>query len=185
MNNTEEKPPLMSAGLQSFLWHRIIEILGLFICAISLCLLLILVTANDNDPSFNTASSQDVQNWFGLWGANLANFLFNAVGLSAVAFAVAPFVWGTRLIFNKKLIKWKWRLLVLFFSVVLLSMAAYGLFDSTDAVQRGGPTGRLCFGSLCLPIWQVRGAVCPSLIGGVSAGIGMAFFWATALSSSH
>ena len=70
MNNTEDKPPLMSAGLQFFLWQRTIELIGLVICFVSLSLLMVLVTANDNDPSLNTASAQDVQNWFGAWGAN-------------------------------------------------------------------------------------------------------------------
>ena len=96
---------------------------------------------------------------------------------------------GHKAIFNKKLIKWKWRLLVLFFSVVLLSMAAYGLFDSTDAVQRGGLTGRLGV-SASLPLLANMalpgGLSARHLIGGVSAGIGMvSFFWATALSRSH
>ena len=62
MNNTEEKPSLMSASLQSFLWQRIVELLGLVICVVSLCLLVALVSANENDPSFNTASAQDVEN---------------------------------------------------------------------------------------------------------------------------
>ena len=96
MNNTEDKPPLMSAGLQFFLWQRTIELIGLVICFVSLSLLMVLVTANDNDPSLNTASAQDVQNWFGAWGANLADFLFSTVGLSAVGFAVAPFFLGDK-----------------------------------------------------------------------------------------
>ena len=58
MSDTEDKPPLMSAGLRSFLWQRFIELLGFAMCVASLCLLLVLVTANENDPSFNTASAQ-------------------------------------------------------------------------------------------------------------------------------
>ena len=35
MIDTENKSPLMSAGLRSFLWQRIIELLGLAICMVS------------------------------------------------------------------------------------------------------------------------------------------------------
>ena len=189
MNNAEDKPPLMSAGLQFFLWQRIIELLGLVISVLSICLLLALVTANENDPSFNTASAQDIQNWFGLWGANLANFLFSAVGLSAVGFAVAPFVWGMRLVFNKQLSKWKWRLPALFFSVLFLSMAAYGLFDSGDTNQRGGLTGYLGVAALLPLLAELalpEGLSTRQLIGGVAAGLGtFAFFWASALSKRN
>ena len=55
MSDTEDKPSLMSASLRSFLWQRIVELLGFAVCLISLCLLLVLITANENDPSFNTA----------------------------------------------------------------------------------------------------------------------------------
>ena len=66
MSDTEDKPPLMSAGLQTFLWHRLVEVSGLVICVLALCLLIILLTANTSDPSLNTASAREVQNWFGL-----------------------------------------------------------------------------------------------------------------------
>ena len=189
MNNTEDKPPLMSAGLQFFLWQRTIELIGLVICFVSLSLLMVLVTANDNDPSLNTASAQDVQNWFGAWGANLADFLFSTVGLSAVGFAVAPFFWGIRLMFNKHLSNWKWRVLVLLLSVLLLSMASYGLFDSADIDQRGGMIGRLGV-SASLPLLAdlslPGGLTARQLIGGFAAGLGaVAFFWASALSRRH
>ena len=189
MNNTEDKPSLMSATLQSFLWQRIIEILGLVTCVVSLCLLLALVTANDNDPSFNTASAQDVENWLGLWGANLANFLFSAVGISAVGFAVAPFIWGTRLLFNKHLSKWRLRIPTLIFSIVLLSMASYGLFNSADPDRLGGLSGRLgvvLFSPLVANLALPGGLSAQQLIGGVAAGLGIVtFIWSSALSKHH
>ena len=89
MSDNEDKPPLMSAGLQIFLWHRLVEVSGLVICALSLGLLVILLTANPADPSLNTASAREVQNWFGPSGANLANLLYQAVGLSALGFGLA------------------------------------------------------------------------------------------------
>ena len=135
MSDNEDKPPLMSAGLQTFLWHRLVEVSGLVICALSLGLLVILLTANPADPSLNTASPREVQNWFGPSGANLANLLYQAVGLSALGFGLAPFIWGTRLITTKRLDKWKWRLPVLVLAVLLISVAVHGLFDNADSGQ--------------------------------------------------
>ena len=42
MSDNEDKPPLMSAGLQTFLWHRLVEVSGLIICALALGLLVML-----------------------------------------------------------------------------------------------------------------------------------------------
>ncbi len=186
MSDNEDKPPLMSAGLQTFLWHRLVEVSGLVICALSLGLLVILLTANPADPSLNTASAREVQNWFGPWGANLANLLYQAVGLSALGFGLAPFIWGTRLITTKRLDKWKWRLPVLVLAVLLLSVAVHGLFDNADSGQRGGLTGRLgvdaalsLLGEITLPSW-LSARQC---VGIVAAGLGTALYiWAAALS---
>ena len=186
MSDNEDKPPLMSAGLQTFLWHRLVEVSGLVICALALGLLVILLTANPADPSLNTASAREVQNWFGPWGANLANLLYQAVGLSALGFGLAPFIWGTRLITTKRLDKWKWRLPVLVLAVLLISVAVHGLFDNADSGQRGGLTGRLgvdaalsLLGEITLPSW-LSARQC---VGIVAAGLGTALYiWAAALS---
>ena len=186
MSDNEDKPPLMSAGLQTFLWHRLVEVSGLVICALSLGFLVILLTANPADPSLNTASAREVQNWFGPSGANLANLLYQAVGLSALGFGLAPFIWGTRLITTKRLDKWKWRLPVLVLAVLLISVAVHGLFDNADSGQRGGLTGRLgvdaalsLLGEITLPSW-LSARQC---VGIVAAGLGTALYiWAAALS---
>ena len=176
MSDSEDKPPLMSAGLQTFLWHRLVEVSGLVMCAMALCLLVILLTANTSDPSLNTASVREIQNWFGPGGANVANLLYQAVGLAAVGFALAPFIWGTRLITTKRLNRWKWRLPVLVLAVLLFSIAAHGLFDDGGSGQRGG-TGRL---GLDVAISLFGDATCRPgsarhLVGLVSAGLGTAY----------
>ncbi len=189
MNNTEDKPSFMSASLQSFLWQRTVELLGLSICMVSLCLMLILITANENDPSFNTASAQEIQNWFGLAGAHVAAGLFQTFGLPAFGFCLAPFIWGVRLITDKCLHRWKWRLPVLFVSVVLLSMAVYGVFDAAETDPRGGLTGRYMVAAM-MPLFSDMALPASlsarQLIGGIAAALGTAtFFWASALSKRH
>ncbi len=189
MSDTEDKPPLMSASLRSFLWQRIVELLGLVICMVSICLLLVLVTASENDPSFNTASAQEIENWFGSAGAHVAAGLYQMFGLPAFGFCLAPLIWGVRLITDKVLHRWKWRLPVLFVSVILLSMAAYGVFDAAETVSRGGLTGRYVVAAL-VPLFAemvvLESLSARQLIGSIAAALGApAFLWASALLKRH
>ncbi len=185
MSNTEDKPSLMSASLRSFLWQRIVELLGFAICIVSLCLLVVLITANENDPSFNTASAQEIQNWFGSAGAHVAAGLYQMFGLPAFGFSLAPFIWGMRLIMDKRLDRWKWRLPLLFISVLLLSMAASG--TATDL--RGGLVGRYLVAALMPLLADMNlpdSLSVRQFIGSMAAALGtVAFLWASALSKRH
>ena len=189
MSDTEDKPSLMSASLRSFLWQRIVELLGFAICMVSLCLLLVLITANENDPSFNTASAQEIQNWFGSAGAHVAAGLYQMFGLPAFGFSLAPFIWGLRLITDKRLHRWKWRLPVLFISVLLLSMAAYGVFDTSVTDPRGGLVGRYVVTALMPLLADMNlpdSLSVRQFIGSMAAALGtVAFLWASALSKRH
>ncbi|HUR98582.1 MAG TPA: DNA translocase FtsK [Pyrinomonadaceae bacterium] len=65
---------------------RLNEIIAVVLLAVSVLIFLCLVSYNPSDPTFNTASSQKVQNWIGVVGANFAELLFSAVGLVAYIF---------------------------------------------------------------------------------------------------
>ena len=65
---------------------RLNEIIAVVLLAISVLIFLCLISYNQADPTFNTASSQKVQNWIGVVGANLAEVLFSAVGIVAYIF---------------------------------------------------------------------------------------------------
>src|SRR5215207_5447505 len=62
---------------------RLNEIVAVVLLAISVLIFLCLVSYSPMDPTFNTASSQRVQNWIGVVGANFAEFLISIVGLTA------------------------------------------------------------------------------------------------------
>ena len=51
------------------------EIIAVILLALAVLVFLCLVSYNPMDPTFNTASSQKVQNWIGVAGANFAEFL--------------------------------------------------------------------------------------------------------------
>jgi len=59
------------------------EIISVILLALAVLVFLCLVSYNPMDPTFNTASSQKVQNWIGVTGANFAEFLISIVGLTA------------------------------------------------------------------------------------------------------
>ena len=51
------------------------EIIAVILLAAAVLVFLCLVSYNPMDPTFNTESSQKVQNWIGVVGANFAEFL--------------------------------------------------------------------------------------------------------------
>lgn len=59
------------------------EIIAVILLALAVLVFLCLVSFSPMDPTFNTASSQKVQNWIGVVGANFAEFLISMVGLTA------------------------------------------------------------------------------------------------------
>ena len=69
MNELEDKPPLMSDRFRLFLWRRLFEIAGVGVFFSGLLLAVILLSANSRDPSFNTASGQEIHNLLGPIGA--------------------------------------------------------------------------------------------------------------------
>jgi S-DNA-T family DNA segregation ATPase FtsK/SpoIIIE len=75
------------AGAAAPIRHsRLNEIIAVVLLAVSVLMFLCLISYNQADPTFNTASSQKVQNWIGVVGANLAEALFSVVGLVAYIF---------------------------------------------------------------------------------------------------
>ncbi len=62
---------------------RAAEIIAVLLAAFAVLILLCLVSYNPMDPTFNTESSQKVQNWVGVVGANFAELLMSAVGVVA------------------------------------------------------------------------------------------------------
>lgn len=62
------------------------EIVAIALLAVAVLVFLCLVSYDPSDPTFNTASSQRVQNWIGVVGANFAEVLFSLVGITAYLF---------------------------------------------------------------------------------------------------
>ncbi len=141
MTILDEKQPLMSSGMKQFLFRRLSEIFGIFIILFGIILGIILLTANSTDPSFNTASGKQIQNWFGVWGSNISTAMYLSFGISALLIFIAPIFWGLNLVINKNLSKWKWRLILLPITVFGFSLSLQAIYGETYNREVGGISG--------------------------------------------
>ena len=186
MNELEDKQPLMSDRLRLFLWRRLFEIAGVGVFLSGLVLAAILLSANSQDPSFNTASGQEVHNLLGPIGAELASFLYDSFGLIAGLLSVILLIWGARITAQKHLKRWRLRLLGLLFSLFLLSAGAHGLLAPIEASADGGMAGRLIFetsmpltSQIIWPSWLSPRAVLGSIF--TLTGL-LIYIWSSAIS---
>ena len=186
MNELEDKPPLISDRLRLFLWRRLFEIAGVGVFLSGLVLAAILLSANSQDPSFNTASGQEVHNLLGPIGAELASFLYDSFGLIAGLLSVILLIWGARITAQKHLKRWRLRLLGLLVSLFLLSAGAHGLLAPIEASADGGMAGRLIFetsmpltSQIIWPSWLSPRAVLGSIF--TLTGL-LIYIWSSAIS---
>jgi S-DNA-T family DNA segregation ATPase FtsK/SpoIIIE len=148
MSSLDEKQPLMSASMRAFLMRRLAELIGFIVLIFGSVFGIILFTADQDDPSFNTASGEAVSNWFGQTGAHIASLSFQVFGLPALLLSVTLFIWGCRMMVSKKLSRWRWRLVLLPISVLLLSGATQGISALNDFLDNSGFGGILIFDAL-------------------------------------
>ena len=186
MNELEDKPPLMSDRLRLFLWRRLVEIAGVGVFLSGLVLAAIVLSANSQDPSFNTASGQEVHNLLGPIGAELASFLYDSFGLIAGLLSLILLIWGVRITAQKHLKRWRLRLLGLLVSLFLLSAGVHGLLAPIEASADGGMAGRLIFetsmpltSQIIWPSWLSPRAVLGSIF--TLTGL-LIYIWSSAIS---
>jgi len=140
------------------------EIVAIILVAFSLLILLCLVSYHPSDWSFNTSSSESTQNWVGVVGSIIADFLFQAVGLMAYILPVLFLVIAWKCFQSSKLYIPKGRLL----GFVLFVLSGTGLLTLFSFY--GGVTGAFAE------------QVFTSLIGTIGSGILLtAFFLASIL----
>jgi S-DNA-T family DNA segregation ATPase FtsK/SpoIIIE len=82
----------------AFLRRRSAEIIGCVLLAVSVAVLLALVSWKVGDPSINHAIEAPLKNWLGFPGAVVADVTMQLLGVSALALLFPLAVWGLRLI---------------------------------------------------------------------------------------
>ena len=145
MVDRDDKKPLFSNAMMHFLQHRLMETFGLVLFLLSGLLLVALITADKNDPSFANISDADVGNWLGPIGANISAGLISVIGLAAFFLALVPFFWGLSYFRKKPVPLLGFRLLFLPISLVFLAGGLFAL-DGAGVSDIGGGGGAILIG---------------------------------------
>ena len=145
MVDRDDKKPLFSNAMLHFLQHRLMEIFGLALVLLSCLLLVALVTADKNDPSFTNISDAAVSNWLGPIGANISAALISVIGLAAFFLAFVPFFWGLSYFRKKPIPLLGFRLLFLPISLVFFAGGLFAL-DGAGVSDIGGGGGAIIIG---------------------------------------
>ncbi len=121
------------------------EIFGLALFLLSGLLLVSLITADKNDPSFTNISDANVSNWLGPIGANVSAAMISVIGLAAFFLALVPFFWGLSYFRKKPVPLLGFRLLFLPVSLVFLAGGLFAI-DGAGVSDVGGGGGAIIIG---------------------------------------
>jgi len=146
MNELEENTPLVSAPVRTFIQNSAISVVGVCLIIAGAVIVVMLGSADQGDPSYNTASGANVKNWLGVTGAQVSSFLFEMAGPMAFIMAVPFFAWGVRIARFCHMPRWKARLVMVVLSWLFLTGAAELLFGTEVSGRAGGEIGRLYVG---------------------------------------
>jgi len=111
----------VSAGARVFLRRRMEELMGLLLLALAAGYLVALLTAKEQDPSFDVATDNGAINWAGTAGAFVSGPMLTSIGLACFMLALAPAVWGLQLIRHRPA-RWWLRLILLPLAIVAASI---------------------------------------------------------------
>ena len=90
--------------IKSFAHRRLIEIFGILILILAFLTLISLMSYNPNDPNFIYSENQIINNFLGIKGSILADFLLQSVGIISYFFPVTLIFLSISLFFEKKLV---------------------------------------------------------------------------------
>jgi len=109
--------------------------------ALGILLSLALLSYHPTDPSLNTQSAEPVRNWIGPFGATLADYLFQLLGVTSFVTAGVSLVFGGRLLVRRKSpVHWP-EVAALFTVVVMVALLAQLLIGSVHFRGEPLPTG--------------------------------------------
>ena len=91
-------------SVTNFLKKRTFELLGLILVLSSVALAIAFTTYSPEDPSFVYGDrSFEIQNFFGIYGSSIADFLLQSFGLASFLLLLNFLFWGLDLIIKKEL----------------------------------------------------------------------------------
>ncbi|MFP4313051.1 MAG: DNA translocase FtsK 4TM domain-containing protein, partial [Alphaproteobacteria bacterium] len=96
--------PFLPESLQAFMARRCVDVLALGLAFSGGFLILAFASYNASDASWNSAgSSQNIQNYMGVYGAYYADLFLQSVGLAAFLAGFCLLIWGIKTYKRQKL----------------------------------------------------------------------------------
>ena len=95
--------------------------MGILLIAFTIVFYLSVISYHPEDPNINNLKEGAVQNWFGLFGANIAHVSIYFFGICLLILMPVVMLWGYKLVRYKIVLLFKWRLLA--FILGLISLA--------------------------------------------------------------
>ena len=93
-------------SVTNFLKKRTIEFLGLILIFTSIGLAVAFTTYSPEDPSLVYGDRNfEIQNFFGIYGSSVADFLLQSFGLVSFLILINFFSWGINLLYKKEIKK--------------------------------------------------------------------------------
>jgi S-DNA-T family DNA segregation ATPase FtsK/SpoIIIE len=185
MASSDDKKPIFSNAMMQFLQNRLMEIFGLVLFLIGVLLLIALVTAGKNDPSFTQISNAPIKNWLGPIGANVSAGLYAGIGLAAFFLALVPLCWSSFYFRKQPVPLFRFRTALLPISLVFLAGGIFAL-DGGGVSDNGGAAGAVIIGLIMRvmqPMPSVLGFQTIHYVGGAALFLGfLAWLWVAAIS---
>ena len=165
--------------LGSFLIFRGQEVIGIILMAVGLSLALVLFSYHASDPSLNRVGNIDIENWFGSYGAVIADLLYQFAGYGSWGVIPGVAALGWRYMRHASAAR---PILKFFFwlsGIILLSMAATiaPLHSESFAPHAGGVLGQTLVAPIGGWLELLLGDTLTSLSGSITL-----WLWASAAS---
>jgi len=167
-----ERTPLLPPAVTVFLKNSSWRLVGVTLILLAVAIFAALVSYNPADPTVNNQAYNEVQNWLGSMGANVADVLMQTLALVAFLLVLPLTIWGVKITKLNWLPMFWLNLAAVPVALLLLAIAASVVAPAGDfAVQTGygGAVGQQFYalivrfvdgvaGNLVVPYW-VTGAV--------------------------
>ena len=89
--------------INDFLKNRLIELLGVLLIFISIFFLASIVSYSPSDPNFiYSPEITEIKNVGGFYGSAISDFILQSIGLISFLFCINLFVWGYKIVIEKK-----------------------------------------------------------------------------------
>ena len=165
--------------LGSFLIFRGQEVIGIILMAASLSLTLILFSYHASDPSLNRVGNIDIENWFGSYGAVIADLLYQFAGNGSWGVIPGVAALGWRYMRHASAARPILKFFLWLSGIILLSMAATiaPLHSESFAPHAGGVLGQTLVAPIGGWLELLLGDTLTSLSGSITL-----WLWASAAS---